>query len=85
MGEGESGTNGESSINLPALSGVRWTAGEKLLCGPGGPVWRRDGLGEWEAPGGKRVYVLLWLICIVVWQKTTQHCKKIFFSIFLMC
>ena len=31
-GEGESGPNGESSINVYTLSGVRWIAGEKSLC-----------------------------------------------------
>ena len=38
-GEGESGTNGESSINVYTLSGVRWIAGEKSLCDMGNPVW----------------------------------------------
>ena len=51
VGEGESGTNGESSISLYAHSGVTWAAGERLLCGTGGPVWCHDGLGEWEARG----------------------------------
>ena len=37
--EGESGTNGESSINVYTLSGVRWIAGEKSLCDMGNPVW----------------------------------------------
>ena len=31
VGEGVSGTNGESSINMYTLSGVGWIAGEKLL------------------------------------------------------
>ena len=35
IGEGESETNGESSINIYTLSGVRWIAGEKLLCSKG--------------------------------------------------
>ena len=26
---------------------------------------------------GKVIYVYLWLICVVVWQKPTQHCKAI--------
>ena len=25
----------------------------------------------------ERTYVYLWLICVVVWQKPTQHCKVI--------
>ena len=39
VGEGESETNGEISINIYILSGVRWIAGEKLLCSTGSPVW----------------------------------------------
>ena len=31
--------NRESSINIYTLSGVRWTAAEKLLFGTGSPVW----------------------------------------------
>ena len=31
VGEGESGMNGENSINKDTLSGLRWIAGEKLL------------------------------------------------------
>ena len=38
-GEGESGMNGESSINKDTLSGLRWIAGEKLLCSAGSPAW----------------------------------------------
>ena len=52
-GEGESGTNGESSISVYILSGVRWIAGEKSLCGMGNPVWQsvinwRDGMAGRE-------------------------------------
>lgn len=35
VGEGVSGTNGESSINVYTLSGVGQIAGEKLLCSTG--------------------------------------------------
>ena len=35
IGEGESEPNGESSINIYTLSGVRWIAGEKSLCSKG--------------------------------------------------
>ena len=50
-GEGMSGKNRESSISLGTLSGVRWIAGEKLLCSTGNLVWFsvmiwRDGMGE---------------------------------------
>ena len=51
VGEGESGTNGESSTNIYTLSHVRQMSGEKLLCSKGRPVWRsamiwKDGMGE---------------------------------------
>ena len=39
VGEGERGMNGESSINKETLSGLRWIAGEKLLCSTGSPAW----------------------------------------------
>ena len=38
VGEGESGPNGESSINIYTVSGVRWIASEKLLCSTRSPV-----------------------------------------------
>ena len=37
-GEGESGPNGKSSINIYTLSDVGWIAGEKLLCSTRRPV-----------------------------------------------
>ena len=53
VGEGESGTNGESSTNIYTLSHVRQMSGEKLLCSKGRPVWRsamiwKDGMGGGE-------------------------------------
>ena len=36
--EGETGTNGESSISIYTLSGVRWIAGGKFLCSTWGPA-----------------------------------------------
>ena len=39
VGEGESGINGESSINIYTLSDVKWMADGKLLCNTGSPVW----------------------------------------------
>ena len=36
-----------------------------------------DGVKEWEGGLRGRVYVYLWLIHVVVWQKLTQHCKAI--------
>ena len=57
VGEGESGMDGESSISVHKLLGVRWTAGEKLLRATGSPVLRsvmiwRDGTGWGQ--GGQR-------------------------------
>ena len=36
--ERKSGMNGESSINIYTVSGVRWIADKKLLCSTGSPV-----------------------------------------------
>ena len=50
VGKEENEMNGESSINIYSLSGIRWIAGEKMLCSTGSPVscslitWR-DGMG----------------------------------------
>jgi len=49
VGEGESGTSGESSINIYTPLGLRWVTSEKLLCSPGSPAWwwpGRMGSGE---------------------------------------
>ena len=49
----------------PTLSGVRWIAGEKLLCGTGSPVWCcvmtwRDRIGEGrEAMKGEDVCIIM--------------------------
>jgi len=40
VGEGESGTNGESSINIYIPSRVKWIADEKLPYNTGSPIWR---------------------------------------------
>ena len=55
--EGESGTYGESSVNIHILSGVRWIAGEKLLGSTGSPLWCsvmtwKAGLGGGEGGEG---------------------------------
>ena len=39
VGEGESGMNEGTSINIYTLSEIRWIAGEKLLCSTESPVW----------------------------------------------
>ena len=56
------------------LLGVRWIAGEKLLCSTGSPGW--CSVMTWGEEGREGMYVKLWLICIGVWQKPAQHCKK---------
>ena len=50
VGEGESGIDGEGSVNVYTLSGIRWIAGAKLLCSTGNPVW--CSVMTWR--GGKR-------------------------------
>ena len=35
------------------------------------------GGGEREAQEKGEIYIYLWLICIVVWQKPTQLCEAI--------
>ena len=47
-GGGERGTTGESNINICTLLGIRWIAGEKLMCNIRSSVWcsvmaQRDG------------------------------------------
>ena len=39
MGEGKSGTDGESSIGIYTLSCIKEIAGEKLLYNTGIPAW----------------------------------------------
>ena len=34
-----------------------------------------------EAPEEGDVCIKLWLICVVVWQKPTQHCKAAIFQL----
>ena len=51
--EGESGTNGESSISLYAHSGVRWAAGERLLCGTGAPFGAVMACGSGRLQGAR--------------------------------
>ena len=78
LGEGESETNGESSINIHTQLGVRWIAGEKLLCSTGTVyiatvytelcssvmTWK-DGMGTEgrEAREGEDVYIVMADLC----------------------
>ena len=74
VGEVKSGTNGEGSIDLCTLPYEKQIAGEKLLCSTGSPGW--CSVMTWGEEGREGMYVKLWLICIGVWQKPAQHCKK---------
>ena len=67
VGEGKSGTNGESSIYIYTLSSVRWIAGEKVQYSTGSPVWCsvmiwRDGMGEGRE-GGYGCIIMTDLCC----------------------
>ena len=46
LGEGESETNGESSINIHTQSGMRWIASGNLLCSTGSPASGDDLEGQ---------------------------------------
>jgi len=84
-------TNWGSSTDIYTLSCVKHIASGKLLYNTGSPAWCsvmtwRGGMGEGkEAQEGEDthththtyIYIKLWLICIVVRQKPTQHCKAI--------
>ena len=51
VGERESGTNGESSINIYTLSCVKYIAGEKLLYNTESPAWHSVMSGGVEGGG----------------------------------
>ena len=60
VGEGGSGTNGESNTNIRTLSGVRWIAGEKVLGSTGSPLW--CSVMTWKAGLGGHLHFLLLLL-----------------------
>ena len=75
-GEGESGMNGESCVNIYALFCVRWMAA-KLLCSTTSPVWHsvmtwRGRMGGTEG----RDICIIWLFHVVVWKKQIWYCKN---------
>ena len=77
-GEQESGMNEESSINIYTLSSIGWTAGEKLLCSTGSPVWPSwwpEGMGWREEresrEGGDVCIIMADLHCCTAGIKTT--------------
>ena len=80
VGQGKSRRNRESSINVYTLSGLKWIAGEKLLCTTMNPIWcsvmtSRVGKGE-RREGKEGVDVCtLRLIFIAVWQKPSNYKK----------
>ena len=62
VGEGESEMNGESSINIYSLSGVRWISSVLSYCSIGSLVWCsvmtwRDRVGEGEGRERGREYM----------------------------
>ena len=78
VGEGESGMNEESSINIYTLSSIGWTAGEKLLCSTGSPVWPSwwpEGMGWREEresrEGGEVCIIMADLHCCLTETSTT--------------
>ena len=79
VGEGESGTNTEYSINthtLPRVTDSWWevamNTGSQARCSA--TTWSsRGGRLHWEG-----MYVYLRLSHTVVWQKPVQHCNAIF-------
>ena len=88
-GEGQVGMSGERSTSRQKLLGVRWRAGEKLLCAAGSPVLRsvmtwRDGMevrGREARQGGDLSITMAVLHCCVAETNTTlQKKKKKFFK-----
>ena len=51
--EGESGTNGESSINIYIPSCIKWIAGEKLLYNMQPHLALCDDLRGWDSGDGR--------------------------------
>ena len=79
----------ERNINIYTLSRIKWIAVEKFLCSAGSPIWHSVMTWSNEMHGGEggfgrrnvcilMVYidVYICILCVVVWQKPTQHCKK---------
>ena len=71
MGEGEGGTNGESSMEAQILSYAKWRASRNLLCDSGSSnPGLCDKLEGWERLGGGREVQERGDICI----PTTDSC-----------
>jgi len=71
-GEGESGMNGESCINIYTLSCVRWMA-FKLLCSTTSPVWHsvmtwKSGMGGAE---GRDICIIMAISCCCMEETNT--------------
>ena len=73
--------NGESSINLYTLSGVRQTAAEGLLWSSQGPfwfpvvTWRNGNVEGRKVPEGEDGRLIM-ADSRCLWKKPTQHCKS---------
>ena len=72
VGEGDSGTNGESSINIYTLSCVKQIADKKLLYNAGSPAWLSGSLRGvgWEEEteaqeGGDVCIIMTYLHCYI--------------------
>lgn len=83
VGERESGTNGESSINTYTPLGVRWIDGEKLVCNTGSPVWLllmiwRKGIWGGEGVSGERGYMYNYGRCALLYGRNQLNLVKCF-------
>ena len=84
MGEGASGTNGESSINMYTLLGVREIGGETLLCSTESQVWLllmiwRDGIWGEEGVLGGREYMCNYGQFALLYGRNQLNLVKFFF------
>ena len=87
VGEGESGMNWESSMEIYTIPNVKQRASGNLLCDTGRSTqWSVTTYREWDGAeneregqegGDIRIPVL---IHVYVWQKPAQYCKAIIFQ-----
>ena len=83
-GEGEGGTNGETSMETYTLPYVKYIASGNLLYDAGRSNPTEKGGRGWEAGGSYKKegsYLYLWLIHVDTWQKPIQYCKAIIFQL----
>ena len=60
--EGESGTNGGSSVETCTLPYVKWIASGNLLYGSGSSNWCSVGWGRWAKREGTYVFLLMFML-----------------------